>query len=262
MQASGLLRTVQGAFARGAGRLTQWPAASAFGLLGLLFGAYLYTNSYNSLYYDAGGYWHYAGRFWSSGQFRFQSFDSILRGYLFPLLLSPLTRIASGWGVEPIALTRAVGLGTAAALFGVVAPGLWQALSAHPARPVSLGRRLVFGLLGFGFWRGYFNFPLTDFPALLLLLGGLWMLVRSGAASLLLLAGLAVAAAANLRPVYLAALPLAAGLCLWPHGSGAATGTASWARGLAFRVGVGLVMAPQLLINQVHFAVNSLLVPL
>ena len=180
MQASGLLRTVQGAFARGAGRLTQWPAASAFGLLGLLFGAYLYTNSYNSLYYDAGGYWHYAGRFWSSGQFRFQSFDSILRGYLFPLLLSPLTRIASGWGVEPIALTRAVGLGTAAALFGVVAPGLWQALSAHPARPVSLGRRLVFGLLGFGFWRGYFNFPLTDFPALLLLLGGLWMLVRGG----------------------------------------------------------------------------------
>lgn len=254
---------MQAAFARGISRLVQWPAWSAFGLLGLLFGVYLYTNSYSRFYYDAGSYWYLAGRYWASGQFHFQSFDSSLRGYLFPLLLSPLFRVASHWAGAPIALTRALGLGTAAALFGVVGPALWQALSACPTQTVSLGRRLLFGLLGFGLWRGYFNFPLTDFPALLLLLSGLWAGLRGRSVVSGLLAGLAVAAAANFRPIYVAALPLAAGQCLWPHWSNAAgpqPDLIRWARGLAFGVGMCLVMAPQLFINQVHFGVTSPLV--
>jgi hypothetical protein len=260
MRFSSILGAAQSALTRGAAQLARWPACSAFGLLGLLFGTYLYTNSYDRLYYDADEYWHFAGQFWSSGHFCFQSFDSILRGYLYPLLLAPLTRIASIWEVSPITLTRTVGLGTAAALFGVVGPGLWQALGTHPARPLSVGRRLVFGLLGFGFWRGYFNFPLTDFPALLLLASGLWLLLRGRSASSQLMAGLAIAATVNMRPIYLAALPLVFGLNMWWHWLKSDAQSPRLVKGgrcLAFGVGMCLVMAPQLLINRTHFGVSS-----
>ena len=242
------------------------PAAVAFGLTLLLFGSYLSVSHYKELYYDANGYWDLATQYWGTGQFRFLSYDNLLRGYLFPLLLAPLTRLAEHFALEPIVLTRAVGALTAAALFGVVVPGLWRAVRAPGAGPVPLGRRLLLALLGFVCWRGYFNFPLTDFPALLALTAGLWAVLRGrGLSSALgsgLLAGVLVAAAANFRPIYAATLLVAALLCVWPlrHGWRQGPREAWGPRLAAFAVGVALVLAPQARLNQFHVGVASPLV--
>ncbi len=243
----------------------QHPSWGAVILLGILFGIHLYTNRYHQNYYDAQGYWDLANQYWSTGRFELMSFDSILRGYLFPLIISPFALLTAYLGWEPINITRTIGLITAVLLFGVVGPSVWSALRGPLAPAVPLGRRLLFGLLGFLMWRDYFNFALTDFPALLALLAGIWALLRHrrlGWGGLL--AGMAVAAAVNFRPVYAATLPLVLVLCVWPRErpaiGGAWLGTLHWVRGATFLLGVGLVLFPQLRINQEHFDSNSPLV--
>ncbi|WP_216679215.1 hypothetical protein [Hymenobacter siberiensis] len=250
---------------RAAAWFAQHPAWGAVVLLGILFGIHLYTNRYHENRYDAQGYWELANKYWSTGGFELLSFDNILRGYLFPLIISPFTLLTAYFGWKPINITRGFGLGTAVLLFGVVGPGLWRALRGPLAPAVPLGRRLVFGLLGFLMWRDYFNFALTDFPALLALLAGIWALLRHrqlvwGG----LLAGMAVGAALNFRPVYAATLPLVLLLSVWPRErpttGGRWLGALHWVRGGTFLLGVALVLAPQLLINRAHFDSNSPLV--
>ena len=97
-------------------------------------------------HYDAQGYWELANQYWSTGRFNFLSFNSVLRGYLFPLLISPLTLLTADRGWNPLSLTRGVGLCTAAAFFWHSGSGPVAAAGGGPTMP--LGRRLVFGLLG------------------------------------------------------------------------------------------------------------------
>ena len=178
----------------------------------------MYSTEPLEFYYDSSLYWELASKFWPDGHFDFLAYDHPLRGYLFPLLLSALLRVAEHYPLMPVTLTRTLGAAVAAGLFGVVGPGLWQAAQrTGPAAPVPLGRRLLFGALGFVFWRGYFHYPLTDFPALLALAGGLWAALRARALPGGLLAGALVAAAVNFRPVYAIVLPLAGLLCWWPR---------------------------------------------
>ncbi|MBU6119737.1 hypothetical protein [Hymenobacter siberiensis] len=242
-------------------RITAWvgrhPGWLAWLVLTLLFSIYLLSSEPLPIIYDAKEYWQLAEKYRANGDFRFLAFDSVLRGYLFPLLLSGLVWLLQHVALTPLDLTRAMGAVTAGLLFGVVMPGLWRALQPMGSPPVPLGRRLMLGALGFAFWRGYFNFPLSDFPALLALAGGLWMAVRSRSVGSGLLVGLCVAAAANFRPVYAATLPLVLLLSLWPQPGAARPQWLVWFRGLAVVAGMALVMAPQVAVNQEHFGVRS-----
>ena len=263
MIVSRFFSTVRAVFGRGAAWAARRPAAAAGLALVLPFFVALKTSVYDTFYYDALGYWHLSGDYWASGSFRFTSFSNILRGYFFPLVLAPLAWLNTHYDYPPIALVRGLGLATAVGLFAVVAPALWRAVQEPPAPAVPWGRRLVFGLVGLVVWGGYFNFPLTDFPALLALLTGLYLLVATRGAGGGLLAGMAVAAAVNCRPVYLAALPVAALLCLWPQPALAAAAGQRWrgaARRLAFGLGVGAVLYPQYVVNLTHYHVRSPLV--
>ena len=233
---------------------------------GVIFGVYavhMLTSRGVVFLYDDGYYWKMAHQYWQTGAFEFQSFDSSLRGYLFPLLLAPLAWLEFTYQLAPAVLTRLLGAAVAALLFGVVGPGLWRAAlpAGEATPPVSWPRRLAFGAMGLVCWRGYFNYPLTDFPALLALSGGLWALLRGRSVGHGLLAGLLVAAAVNFRPVYLAALPLAGLLCLWPRPAARhrRLGT-EWGRRLAFGAGLALVGWGQLRINQHHFGADTPLV--
>lgn len=243
---------------------TRHPAVLATLLLLAFFLLYVYSEDFNDFHYDSDGYWRLAQQYWGPTGFDLLRYDSVLRGYLFPLLLAPLVPVAEQYALLPIDLYRVFGAGMAAVLFGAVVPGLWHTVQGPGAlAPVPLVRRLLLGGLGFVFWRGYFNYPLSDFPALLTLAGGIWLLLRSRSVGSGLLAGLLIAAAVNFRPVYAASLPIVLALFLWPQPVETKHRPKRWAvvtRGVALLASMALVMWPQVTINQVHFKSSSPLV--
>src|SRR5262249_3039780 len=119
-----------------------------------------------------------------------------------------------------------------------------------PGAAVSPSRILALNGLIFLFWRDHFDFPLSDFPALLLTCAALLALL--GGSSLgNLLAGIGFGLAANARPEYLPALffpivlPALLPLPPWdPRARGAATGPVA--------VGAFIALLPQVLINHRH----------
>jgi len=253
---AGLVRHSMGKFYR-LKQLGAWlqgqPALLAMVVIMWVYYNYLPTTTYVDLYYDSKGYWNFAEKYFETGRFEFLSYFNIQRGYLFPLLLSPFTQLAVEAKMLPIEMTRYLGAATAALVFGWAGPALWQAVKGGPA--VSLGRRLLFAGLGFVLWRDYFNFSLTDFPALFALAAALIALLRGRGVVSAVVAGVAVAAATNMRPVYQVALPAVGLLALVPP-----LGRAQWwglVRGGALVLGAAAVLLPQAYTNSVHVNVRS-----
>ena len=241
----------------GLGRPRSWaqqhPGPVAVAVVLLVYIAYLPFTDYAKLYYDSGGYWQGAKEYYVTGSFLFLSYFSQQRGYLFSLLLAPFAQLVESHGWLPLSVTRLLGAGVAAAVFGWAGPALWQAMKG--GAPVPLGRRLLFAALGFLLWRDYFNFSLTDFPALLALTIALVGLLRGRGLASGLLAGITLAAAANLRPVYQAAMPAVLLLALLPP-----LGRARWwglARAAALVLGAALVLFPQFYTNEYHMGLRS-----
>jgi hypothetical protein len=218
-----------------------------------IYGLYLFNSEYHNLYYDAEDYWQLGHRFYHEGRFQLLAYDDAMRGYTYPLVnfLCLAVRKALNW--PAVAVVKLLNAGLAGLLFGVVGPRLWQAATGAAGLP-SLVRRLAWAALGFVFWRDYFNFSLSDFPALLALGLALWLVQRRGAGPALA-AGVALALAVNVRPIYLASVAPALLLLLWqpPRASGAP-------RLALLAAGAALILAPQWLINQRHFQANTPLV--
>ena len=238
-------------------RLRDWgqrnPGIAAVVLVLLLYVGYLPTTTYAKLYFDSAAYWNFAGQYYSTGSFSFLSYANLLRGYFFPLLLAPLTQLAAYYEWSAIDAMRMVGAGLAAVVFGWAGPALWQVTTGRPS--VALGRRLVFAAFGFVLWRDYFNFSLTDFPALLALTMALVALLRGRGLVSSVLAGGALAAALNMRPVYQAALPAVALLALLPP-----LGRERWwglVRGAGLVLGASLLLLPQAYSNDYQADIQS-----
>lgn len=223
------------------------------GAIAAVYALYLFTSEYHNLYYDAELYWELGHRFYQAGRFNLLAYDDSLRGYSYPLLNFACLAVRKGLHLEAVTVVKALNAGLAGLFFGVVAPRLWQASTGAVSLP-SVPRRLFWTALGFVFWRDYFNFSLSDFPALLALGWALWQAQRRSA-SAAFAAGLAPALAVNVRPIYLASVPPALVLLVlgWSR--------RAWLPRLAvFALGAGLVLAPQWLINRRHFGVNTPLV--
>ncbi|OON70283.1 hypothetical protein [Hymenobacter sp. CRA2] len=241
------------------GKAPQWwrpYGAGALLILGLYL-LYLPFSGFDALAFDAKQYWTVAAYFHKGGSTSLFSYDNSMRGYFYPLLLYPLHAVHYFTHIPPIVFGRLQGAVSAALGFGLIGPGLWQAVRGD-ASPISWRRRLAFAGLGFLFWRDHFNFTLSDFPALWLLGAGLWLLYGSGRLRWLLLAGACVAAATNVRPIYLASVPFVLGVLLTrPALPGR---RAVLLQLLALAVGAALVLGPQLIINQRHFQRDTPLV--
>ncbi|WP_143164056.1 hypothetical protein [Hymenobacter daecheongensis] len=214
----------------------------------LLYLLYLPFSGYSELVFDAGKYWTLTERFFRYSRFQLLAYDDSLRGYLLALLNLPAKALVHFTGVAPLVFTRVMGAANAALLFGWAGPALWRAL--FPAAALSKASRAAFVALGFLFWRDYFNFPLSDFPAVLAMATSLWLIVRRKAFGPLLLAGALLAAAVNIRPVYLVAAPLVMVLTIT---QAAATWSARWRGVAALALGFTCLSAPQLLINARHY---------
>ena len=238
------------------------PGLLAVALLLGLYASYLPFSGYDALYYDANNYWELGRQYGKTGAFQFLSFTDSLRGYFFPLLLAPLAILGPHIDCSPIALMRPLGAIMAAVLFGALGPALWRAIGVPTSSRVSLFRRLVFGVLGFALWRDYFNFSLTDFPALFALATTLWALLSGRSVGKSLLSGVALGAAVNMRPVLLAALPFVGLLALLPEPdqaspAGGLRRQGAWAHRGVVALGLTLVLAPQFYLNKHHFGVGT-----
>lgn len=213
-----------------------------------LYAAYLPLSGADQLPFDAGEYWGLAATFFGPGlRFSLLHYAAPLRGYLGPLLLVPVRVLCYATGWPALAGAELMGLGWAVLLFGAAGPAAWAAATGRALRG---GAWLLAVALGFAFWRGHFNYSLQDAPALSLLLLALAVGARPGwrwAA----LGGALLAAAGNLRPVYVACAPGAAGW-LWWHARGLGWGPAA-RRCAAAAAGAALVLAPQVAINYRHF---------
>ena len=226
---------------------TAWPVWWRVGVVLALFGLYLPLSGYmvGQFRFDAAEYWELSLRFTPQGHFSLLAFDAPHRGYLGPLLVLPARLLCHFTGWSMLAGARLLGAGWAALLFGLVIPELWKQAT---GRAFSGGRWLGLLSLGFIFWRDYFNFTLSDAPALALLGLGLAALMRrdwywAGLGGLLLLA------AVNIRPIYLASVPAGLWLLLRTAGSVRERGV----RAAALLCGAGLVLLPQALINRRYF---------
>ncbi|KUG07470.1 hypothetical protein [Solirubrum puertoriconensis] len=223
----------------------------------LLYLGYLPFSGYQHLYHDALLYWYIAVEFLEPGhRFSFLAFDNSLRGYLWPLLLLPARVTAFFSGISPLVFTRLMGGLVAAGLFGWAVPAVWA--KCRPDHPASVKAKLLFVALGFVFWRDYFNFPLTDFPALLALLAALWLLLQPAPRGWqMLLAGALTGVCLNLRGVYVTALPVVLVLAMWGQGVGLGRRAV---RAGSLVLGLCVVLGPQLLLNVRHFGAYTPLV--
>jgi hypothetical protein len=225
-------------------------------MTGLLAGAYagylLFGSAYQNLYYDAENYWQLGHRFYQQGRFSLLAYDDALRGYAYPLVNFACLAVRKALDWRAVTVVKLLNAALAGGLFGLIGPRLWQVTLGQPTPPSAV-RRLLWAALGFVFWGEYFNFSLSDFPALAALGLALWQGQRPtwGAA---LLAGLALALAINVRPIYQIAVPPAVLLLLLHSGS-------AWKPRLGlFALGAALVLTPQWLINRQQFGANTPLV--
>lgn len=227
-----------------------WPLTL---LILVVYLVYLPFSGYAKMYYDALDYWFISIYFHHKGSISLLNYHNSLRGYLLPLLLFPFRIIQYYTDVPPIVFGRLLGAVSAALGFGWLGPALWQVVRCRP-EPLAWPRRLAFAALGFALWRDYFNFTLSDFPALWVLALGLLLLYRFQSFGWVMAAGACMAAAYNIRPSYLIAAPFFLGLQLlmpYTHARPRLLGTA------ALVLGAVLVLAPQWAINRHQFGQNT-----
>jgi hypothetical protein len=202
-------------------------------------------------YFDSGNYWILSKTFISNGHFSLFNFEYLgLRGYCIPLLF--LLWSDGIGGIIGNDFTQVVLLNSALfALIGcVLIPRL--ALATWPEAEWGLLRRLAATALLLVFWRGFLDFPLSDFPALAAALLAI-VAVSSGSAGALFLAGLAIGFATNARPAYLLLFPLLFGIVVWAWIRGSSLREALHPRRVAapalFLVGIAIVTLPQMLVH-------------
>jgi hypothetical protein len=204
--------------------------AACFVLVAGVYLVHLFTSGYDRFYYDSADYWE---------QYSFRS-----RGYSMPLLCRVLQGIGSAFGLGDVTIVKIFGALLAATLGVVVVPRLARQL--FPAAAVTWLRVLALNALVFLYWRDYFAFPLTDFPALLLASVAVLALLRRNAAGLYV-AGLALGVAVNLRPNYLPAL--AAVLVVAAHSVRPRHGTLATRAVALVLAGAFVATVPQVLAN-------------
>lgn len=198
-------------------------------------------------YFDSGYYWGLSKTFVANGHFSLFNFEySGLRGYCIPLLFfvwrNATEWIVDGEGHQVLLLNSAL----FALIGGILIPRL--ATIAWPEAQWNLGRRLAAGALILFFWRGFLNYPLSDFPTLAVALSAI-VAVDYGSRWTLLLAGMAAAFASNARPAYLLLAPLLLGIVIWNQLEAQRNPRALRPRMLVgpaiFLIGLAIVAVPQ-----------------
>ncbi|UVL42510.1 hypothetical protein LOY55_10575 [Pseudomonas sp. B21-040] len=213
---------------------------------------YLAQKSINAKIFlgDAKDYWYLSSYIWDF------SFPQNLRGYFFPLLLSPakyLSEIMPQFGYLPLRILQAVAYSYSLC---IIFPNLFIKIFGGAD---TLPRRLIVPSLVAIFFPGLVSYPLSDLPALTLTFISVYLLICAkdnkspyGVFPLVFLAGMVAYGACNTRSIYvftLTALTIAVPLVIFRSNS---ITTRTFAT-LTFIAGAATCSTPQVLINMKHF---------
>jgi hypothetical protein len=185
----------------------------AFGIALIAALAIALLQSPKIFYFDSGNYWALGSTFVRHGDFSLMNFNSPLRGYLLPLIDHGLQGIATAFGWTSSTVAKCFNAIVFALIGAVLAPRFAEI--SWPGRTWNVCRRLLLMALLFVFWSGYLNFPLSDFPALAMVLVALIAAARPDRPGWMLLAGLATGAAIEMRPSYVPLAPIILLLVAW-----------------------------------------------
>jgi hypothetical protein len=232
------------------------PEPACFVLVTGVYLAHFWHAGYDRFYHDALGYWERGELFGRDAAFSLLAFDDPIRGYSLPLVNFLLQTVADAIDVGDVTIVRISGALLAATLGVVVAPRLARVI--FPGAVTTWWRVLALKGVVFLFWRDHFQFPLSDFPTLLVASVGVIGLLRRTTAGYVV-AGLALGLAANMRPAYVPAALiglLVVALLPWTAGWRARTTATA-----LFLVPLILVSLPQVAVNHHHRGSASPTVP-
>jgi hypothetical protein len=164
-------------------------------------------------YFDSGNYWALGETFVKRGSFSLLNFNSPLRGYVLPLIDHGLHGLAQAFHWRDSTSAKLFNALVLALLSATLVPLLAQAC--WPERRWGVPRRLALTALFLLFWSGYLNFPLSDFPALAMVLLAIVAVTRAEQLGWVLVAGIATGIAIDMRPSYVLLAPLVLVLASW-----------------------------------------------
>jgi hypothetical protein len=157
-------------------------------------------------YADSHTYWTLGKTFIKNGHFSLLNFNSILRGYMLPLIFREAQMVANDLGWTPSSMAKLLNALVFALIGSVLGPRLAE--MAWPERRWGIWRRLALTGLVVVFWSGFLNFPLSDFPALAATLAAIVAAGNPESPGWMFAAGLACALAIDIRPSYTPLAPV------------------------------------------------------
>ena len=224
----------------------------AFALVGLTYLFWLRSSADRVFWYDAGAYWG------SVKSYSLNDYDLSYRGYSYPYLCFLLRQLAGWLHVDPRDAFWTASSVLMATLGTIVVPSVVTAVV--PACKPRFLSILAFNGLVFLFFHGYANYPLSDIPAIAVLLAALWLTkIRVWG----LVPGVLLGLAINFRPVYLISMiPITVlvaqrAMLLWRN----ERKPAAFGHFGAFVVGLCIVLGPQVYINHHTYKRLSVLPP-
>lgn len=176
---------------------------SAFIICFMAFFVHLISSGKTNFYYDAGQYWGFGSSFFKDGNFSIFNYTESLRGVWFPMILFSFQYINHYLQLDPILIVRIFSALYISSFIAFLVPKLISKI--YPETKISFFKILFFGVLVFIFWRNYFNYPLSDFPAIILLIWGVFFLF-SRKSIILFFSGILFGLAINIRPIFLISL--------------------------------------------------------
>jgi len=172
----------------------------------ILFLVHLLCSGKTDFYYDSGQYWELAKTFNHNSNFSLYNYTDNLRGVWFPLLLLIPQSISTLFKIDPLIVWRIFSALYIALFCAYLIPLLIKRI--FPEIILSTWKIISFGLLIFFFWRDFFIYPLSDFPAIIFLLWSYYLLLPRKK-YLFFVSGIALGIAISIRPIYsIAFLPL------------------------------------------------------
>jgi hypothetical protein len=204
-------------------------------------------------YYDSGNYWALSETFVKDGHFSLLNFEnSDLRGYALPLVYFAIRNAGEFLGSSDAVTVMFFNAAIFALIGAVLAPRLAQVI--WPAARFGVWRRLALCALLMVFWRGYLNYPLSDFPALAAALLALCAVGSSRSAPSLAVAGASAALAMEIRPAFFLLIPAVILFALWSWRQEGSSLDRTWlARAAAMAAAIAIVLLPQSLAQHEHF---------